>query len=161
MQVKSIAECSKGEHYAILSSFIKLQFVIKIFVLSGIIFEWPFTQVLLYTGPSRRCGTYRIRAQYSLKTSILQYPVQLGLNFGLRLHLYPYFACESNIGFAKTVSTQACLRLRCLQLQKVPKSHVFWAFGIETQSLHVAVWSIYHLYSLKTNSSRRHYVVTL
>ena len=40
MQVKSIAECS---HSAILSTFIKLQFVVKIFVLS--IFEWPF-----YTG---------------------------------------------------------------------------------------------------------------
>ena len=33
MQVKSIAECSKG-------TFIKLQFVIKTFVL--FIFEWPF-----------------------------------------------------------------------------------------------------------------------
>ena len=40
MQVKSIA---KGEHSAILSTFIKLPFVIKILVLS--IFEWPF-----YTG---------------------------------------------------------------------------------------------------------------
>ena len=39
MQVKSIA----GEHSAILSAFIKLPFVIKIFVLS--IFEWVF-----YTG---------------------------------------------------------------------------------------------------------------
>ena len=38
MQVKSTAECS-----AILSTFIKLPVVIKIFVLS--IFEWPF-----YTG---------------------------------------------------------------------------------------------------------------
>ena len=37
MQVKSIAECL--EHSAILSTFIKLPFVIKIFVLS--IFEWP------------------------------------------------------------------------------------------------------------------------
>ena len=43
MQVKSIAECSGGEHSAILSTFIKLAFAIKIFVLS--IFEWPF-----YTG---------------------------------------------------------------------------------------------------------------
>ena len=43
MQVKSIGECSKGEHSAILSTFIKLSFVIKICVLS--IFEWPF-----YTG---------------------------------------------------------------------------------------------------------------
>ena len=38
MQVKSIAECSK-EHSAILSTFIKLPFAIKPFVLS--IFEWP------------------------------------------------------------------------------------------------------------------------
>ena len=39
MQVKSIAECSKGEHSAKLSTFIKLLFAIKIFVLS--IGEWP------------------------------------------------------------------------------------------------------------------------
>ena len=37
MQVKSIAECSNS---AILSTFIKLPFVIKIFVLSD--FEWLF-----------------------------------------------------------------------------------------------------------------------
>ena len=43
MKVESIAECSKREHSAILSTFIKLPFVIKIFVVS--IFEWPF-----YTG---------------------------------------------------------------------------------------------------------------
>ena len=40
----------QGEHFAILSTFIKLQFVIKIFVLS--IFEWPlktgFTVVVIY-----------------------------------------------------------------------------------------------------------------
>ena len=42
MQVKSIAECYKGGilQSAILLTFIKLPFVIKIFVLS--IFEWPF-----------------------------------------------------------------------------------------------------------------------
>ena len=40
MQVKSIAECSKGEHSAIYSTFIKLPFPIKTFVLS--IFKWPF-----------------------------------------------------------------------------------------------------------------------
>ena len=40
MQVKSFAECSKGEHSAILSTLIKLPFVIKISVLS--IFEWQF-----------------------------------------------------------------------------------------------------------------------
>ena len=41
MQVKSIAECSKGEHSAILLTFIKLPFVIMIFVLS--IFYTGFT----------------------------------------------------------------------------------------------------------------------
>ena len=41
VKVKNIAECSKGEHSAILSTFIKLTipFASKIFVLS--IFEWP------------------------------------------------------------------------------------------------------------------------
>ena len=45
MQVKSIAECFKrsNQHSAILLAYIKLPFVIKIFVLS--IFEWLF-----YTG---------------------------------------------------------------------------------------------------------------
>ena len=43
MQVKSIAEC---EHFAILSTFIKVPVVIKIFVLS--ILSGHFTQVLLY-----------------------------------------------------------------------------------------------------------------
>ena len=43
MQTKSITECTPFEHSAIFSTFFKLQFVIKIFVLS--IFEWPF-----YTG---------------------------------------------------------------------------------------------------------------
>ena len=48
MQVKSIDECSNGEHSAILLTCIKLPFVIKIFVLS--IFEWPF-----YTGFTVSC----------------------------------------------------------------------------------------------------------
>ena len=46
MQVKSIAECSKGEHSAILSTFIKLPFVIKIFVLS--LMSGCLRHVLLY-----------------------------------------------------------------------------------------------------------------
>ena len=50
MQVKSIAKCSYGEHSAILLTFIKLPFVIKIFVLP--IFEWllktGFTADILY-----------------------------------------------------------------------------------------------------------------
>ena len=46
MQVKSIAECSKGEHSAILLTCIKLTSVFKTFVLS--IFEWPLKTGLLY-----------------------------------------------------------------------------------------------------------------
>ena len=38
----------QGEHFAILLTFIKLPFVIKIFVLS--ICEWPFKTGLLYMG---------------------------------------------------------------------------------------------------------------
>ena len=41
----------QGEHSAILSNFIKLPLVIKIFVLS--IFEWPFTHVILYLRKSK------------------------------------------------------------------------------------------------------------
>ena len=54
MQVKSIAEC---EHSAILSTFIKLPFVIKIFVLSN--FEWLFYTgftVLTYKSQMKRIG---------------------------------------------------------------------------------------------------------
>ena len=46
MQVKSIAECYPLEHSAILSTFIKLTIVIKIFCFHKLsVFEW-----LLYTG---------------------------------------------------------------------------------------------------------------
>ena len=45
MQVKSIAECSKVEHSATLSTFIKLLFVINIFALS--ILSGRFRQGLL------------------------------------------------------------------------------------------------------------------
>ena len=78
MQVKSIAECSKGsilgafqgEHSAILSTFIVLPFVIKIFVLS--IFEWPFSQVLLYllTFMQHSAGLEVIKLEYSLRLKI-------------------------------------------------------------------------------------------
>ena len=47
MQVKRIAECCKGGHSEILSTLIKLPFVIKIFVLP--IFEWPFNTGLNYS----------------------------------------------------------------------------------------------------------------
>ena len=63
MQVKSIAECSKGEHSAILSTFIKLLFVSKIFVLS--ILEWPLKT------------SFTVRQRYTLKSGVsgVQYDV--------------------------------------------------------------------------------------
>ena len=52
-QAQSIAECSKGEHFAINWTFIKLPFSIKTFILS--IFVWPlktgFTVFFLKVGP--------------------------------------------------------------------------------------------------------------
>ena len=57
----------QGEHFAILSTFIKLPFVIKIFVSS--IFEWPF-----YTGftvyPSKKEG----KDQESIQSSTTPVP---------------------------------------------------------------------------------------
>ena len=45
------------EHSAILSTFIKLPFVLKTYVLS--IFEWPLRQVLLYLWHMRPVPTHR------------------------------------------------------------------------------------------------------
>ena len=44
--MSNVLQSAPREHSAIFSTFAKLPFVIKIFVLS--IFEWPFTQTLLY-----------------------------------------------------------------------------------------------------------------
>ena len=60
MQVKSIAECSKGEQSTILLTFIKQPFVINIFVLS--IFEWPF-----YKGFTLYGADYKNRQQFQDK----------------------------------------------------------------------------------------------
>ena len=59
MQIKSTAECSKGEHSAILSTFIKLPVVFKTFVLSN--FEWPF-----YTGLTEVVWQKGLDKQHSL-----------------------------------------------------------------------------------------------
>ena len=49
----------QGEHSAILSTFIKLQFVIKIFVLS--IFEWPLkTGFTVYQSCNSTCGLIHV-----------------------------------------------------------------------------------------------------
>ena len=67
MQVKKIAECSNGEHSAILLTFIKLPFVIKIFVLS--IFEWPF-----YTGFT---VYFPKKQHFYLRVALLKYIMQI------------------------------------------------------------------------------------
>ena len=59
----------QGEHSAILSTFIKLPFVIKTFVLS--IFEWPFYTVftvLVYVSLRRE----QTLVQYSMQSNIIE-----------------------------------------------------------------------------------------
>ena len=87
MQVKSIAECSKREHSAILSTFIKQPVVIKIFVLS--IFEWLF-----YTG-------FTVLIPHAQNADIAS-KVE-GQTFNLSLHQHPYFVYASSEGSGKTV----------------------------------------------------------
>ena len=73
MQVKSIA---KWEHIAILSTFIKLPFVIKTFLLS--ILSGRFTQVLLY---KRSVKSYIINSQsIACSTYIVYYVFIAELN---------------------------------------------------------------------------------
>ena len=69
MQVKSIAECSPLEHSAILLTFIKLPFAIKIFVSS--FFEWPFYAG--FTVPSK-CQTVwiQVRTDKMLGLTLMQ-----------------------------------------------------------------------------------------
>ena len=70
MQVKNITECSKLsnlEHSAILSTFIKLPFVIKTFVLS--IFEWPF-----YTSFAVFCKGIASIKKYNKNVSVSVFP---------------------------------------------------------------------------------------
>ena len=66
MQVKSIAECSKGEHSATLSTFNKLPFAIKTFVLS--IFELPLKTVFSVFF-SQIIGVVAVNPQASLTVS--------------------------------------------------------------------------------------------
>ena len=105
MQVKSIAECSK--HSAILSTFIKLPFVIKFFVLS--IFEW-----LLKTGFTvlmknvQACKKLNMHLQLSSRAR--------GLFWGLRLDLPPYYVYLSNEGLDETA--QPHLSLGCMPNDK-------------------------------------------
>ena len=68
MQVRSIAECSKGEHSAILLTFIKLPFVIKSFVLS--IFEWPFYKDFTVYCKTLKFGGYFYLALLAVKTKV-------------------------------------------------------------------------------------------
>ena len=58
MQVKSIAECSKGEHSAILLTFIKPPFAFKTFVLS--IFEWLFLLYIFQMRPDIKKDVFHL-----------------------------------------------------------------------------------------------------
>ena len=76
IQVKNIAECSKREHSAILSTFIKLPFVFKTFVLS--IFEWPLKTGLTVLYPNLCLMRCVIKGLHS----ILRFTVFASFQFG-------------------------------------------------------------------------------
>ena len=76
-----------GEHSAILSTFIKLPFVIKIFILST--FEWPF-----YTGFT----VMYVQIPLLIANTDVSSRAR-GLNFGLSLYLLSYFVYERRQGF--------------------------------------------------------------
>ena len=73
MQVKSIAECSKAEHSAIFLTFIKLPYIIDIFVLS--IFEGPLYTgfIVLHVGGDPDHSQYRKSSHFSWSMSIHLY----------------------------------------------------------------------------------------
>ena len=77
MQVKSIAECSKREHSAILLTFIMLQLVIKIFVFS--IFEWLLKTGLLYI--------FTVKLKYLIGFTCIFFQNRYCHNFMSFLHL--------------------------------------------------------------------------
>ena len=87
----------QGEHSAIHSTIIKLQFVIKIFVLS--IFRWPF-----YIGfiVNKKFCILSIFALPPLNTHAEASIRARGLNFSPSLHLHQYFEYASN-GFDEYV----------------------------------------------------------
>ena len=87
MQVKSIAECSKGsmlqrEHSAILSAFIKLPVVIKTFVLSN--FEWP-----LYTGFTVCVTIFQVLGREVYTSNNQLGGIQIMYNNGVSHHTAP------------------------------------------------------------------------
>ena len=130
MQVKRIVECSKGslnagqkycrmlqgEHSAILSAFIKLLFVKKIFVLS--IFEWPF-----YTGFTVECYKFL----YSISKCVLPGSITItdAQRTGPRERDTKHRQSQHNKSKA-TSSSSARWTLKYTQLQKKPISHFSW-----------------------------------
>ena len=100
----------QGEHSSILSTFIKLPFVIKTFVLS--IFEWPFytgfTQVLLFFYLRHFCRfkdvwpIYELMAIFSYVYTACEY-VNAQPSIEARcIHFLTNFVCGRSDGFGET-----------------------------------------------------------
>ena len=66
------------EHSATLSTFSKLPFVSKIFVLS--IFEWPFSQILLYNIIVHEASLFIILFRDQIRKLLVRLQVQTGLH---------------------------------------------------------------------------------
>ena len=92
----------KGEHSVILSTFIKLSFVIKIFVLS--IFEWP-----LKTG-------FTVYAKNPLNTHVDLSSRAVYLYFSPNHHPNPYFVSKEGSVESAHFEEAHQLKLLCLTL---------------------------------------------
>ena len=90
----------QGEHSAILSTFIKLPFVIKTFVLS--ILSICFTQVLLYLSPKT---PFKCHADVSSLARV-----------GYIFHLHPCLKSASSKSLSESEFGHACLSLPCLTM---------------------------------------------
>ena len=109
----------QGEHSAILSTFIKLPFVIKIFVLS--IFEWPFYTGLLFIVVllTQTSDTCKVKEKTLVNFKYRSYP--------LSCH---YFVCPKSICFLRLLHTFKCTLDKILSYrsnQYEPWSDLVWA----------------------------------
>ena len=118
----------QGEHSATLSTFIKLPFVIKIFVLS--IFEWPF-----YTGFTVYMPTHKMW-HLSNKSTVFLVNVHSAVSSTAGPQFCPASSSVSILCMLKQyrlcedcASAQACLRLRCSHLHKY-QNHMCCVFGL-------------------------------
>ena len=128
----------QGEHSAILSTFIKLPFVIKIFVLS--IFEWPFyTGFTVSTNALTLCMLYNLSLNYNFLKKFFQEHNQSVKWFGSRSGLKFCLSWSESKLFAKIISRQQKSSLACKELMFLSKFMCKWS-----QLIRIHTFSVQH-----------------